>query len=78
MVFRGMAGVFSAWPLLLIVFVIVSPIGPHVLWEYSYRDFRDGYRVYYSCTYFGSRGPVDYMHGDDCPLIAIIDRRHVN
>lgn len=70
---RGIVKLFSAWPLLLIALFFISPIGPHLRWTYTYQDYY-GNRTYYACQYLGSRGFINYMHGDDCPFVVMIDR----
>lgn len=71
---RGLVKLLNAWPLLLVIAFIASPVGPHLRWTYEYRDISRNYRVYISCQYVGSRGMVNYMRGDTCPLLTIIDR----
>ena len=63
----------SAWPLLLVAAFFVFPISPHLRWQYTYRDI-GATRIYYHCTYLGAGGLIDYMHGDTCPFITLIDR----
>ncbi len=71
---RGMGSLGSLWPLLAIIVWWLAPTTVHMRWEYTYRDIGT-YRVYYDCTYLGPSGLVDYMHGDQCPFFALIDRR---
>lgn len=77
LILRGIGGLLGMWPLLLIAIFFLSPMGPHLRWSYEYRDLGASSRIYYACTYLGSRGFVRYMEGDDCPFIAMIDRRVV-
>lgn len=62
------------WKLLLIAVFFVSPVGPHLRWEYTYRDAY-GHRSYVSCTYLGSSGFITPGYLDDCPVIAWLDAR---
>ncbi|WP_316364644.1 hypothetical protein [Candidatus Thiodiazotropha sp. CDECU1] len=73
---RGIAGLLERWPLLLLAVVIVSPVGPHLRWEYSYREIGQ-HRIYLKCEYFGTRGVVAYRRGSECPLLVLIDLREV-
>lgn len=75
MVLRGIARSFSAWPLILIAAIVVSPISPHMRWNYHYQDFGSGNRIYTACEYLGARGYVSYMRDGDCPFITLVDRR---
>ena len=74
MIFRGLASVLKVWPLLLLVACIVSPVTPHLRWSYRYQDYGPE-RIYFTCSYVGVKGTVNYMHGDTCPFIAFIDLR---
>ena len=60
------------WPLLLIAAFFLSPVGPHLLWEYHYRGSRD---VRFNCSYIGSRGLVHPGYVEGCPYIAWLDAR---
>ena len=71
---RGIATLLNHWPLLLLIAFIVLPIGPHLRYEYSYRQF-GSHRYLFNCKYIGSRGIVFYSEKGGCPLFAIIDRR---
>jgi len=73
-ILRGIVGLFSVWPLLLAAAFVVFPISPHLRWQYTYRDF-GAERVYYHCTYLGAGGFVEYMRGDTCPFITLINRK---
>ena len=70
---RSIVNLFSLWPLLLVVAIIFSPISPHLRWEYTYRG-EGAFRVYYSCRYVGADGFVNYMRGEECPFITLIQR----
>lgn len=72
---RSIAGIISRWPLLLLAAFLISPIGPHLRWQYTYQEYGQ-HRVYVACEYLGAHGFVHYMdRGLDCPIIAVIDRR---
>jgi hypothetical protein len=75
-VIRFIAGMLERWPLLLLAAVIVSPVTPHLRWNYTYRDVGQN-RVYLKCDYIGVRGVVPYRRGSACPLLALIDLREV-
>lgn len=62
------------WKLAFIAAFFLSPVGPHMRWEYTYRDTY-GHRTYVSCTYLGSRGFITPDYLDDCPMIAWLDAR---
>lgn len=68
----AMSHTLKTWPLILIVFFFLSPIGPHLLWEYEYLGSRE-FRV--NCTYIGSRGLIDPGYVEGCPYIAWLDAR---
>lgn len=69
----------SLWPLALIALLFVSPTGPHVLWEYEYRNgLRPSYaapreRIYVRCTYLGARGLVTPDLAPQCPFVAFLN-----
>ena len=71
---RSTAYLLRHWFLLLIAALMFSPIGPHLLVWYTYKDF-NGHRVYNDCLYLGGRGLFERDNSDDCPAIVIIDRR---
>lgn len=76
MVLRGLAGLLSTWPLVLIAALVLSPVGPHVLTTYQYYDV-GGRRAHLSCDYLGVRGFVTRPgYGGQCPFLILIDRRH--
>lgn len=73
-VFGQVGGLFRHWLLFLIAALIVSPIGPHILWETSYTNAY-GRKVFHACTYIGTRGLITTGAMEDCSLIAILDTR---
>lgn len=72
--FRALSYVISQWKIALLIAFFVSPVGPHIRWEYTYNSVY-GQRVFLTCTYLGSRGFMtpDFIEG--CPVIAILDSR---
>ncbi len=72
--FKQLSGLFRYWLLFLVVAFFLSPVGPHLRWEYQYRDLL-GRRHYVSCTYLGSRGFVFANGTGNCPFIIILDSR---
>lgn len=72
MLLRLMVVLIRQWPLILIVLAIVSPISPHIRWQYNYHR-NDSYK--FNCHYMGTRGLVRYARTGDCPLIIWIDYR---
>jgi hypothetical protein len=71
---RMISGVLDHWRLALIAALFLSPVGPHLRWEYQYRDVY-GHRAYVSCTYLGARGFITPDYIEECPIIAVIDTR---
>ena len=71
---RGLVSLLSVWPLLLVSAFFVSPVGPHLLWDYLYEQ-RGSYRFMHACRYIGSRGFVYSQHMGECPYVTIIDQR---
>lgn len=71
---RSIAYLLRHWFLLLIAALMISPVGPHLLVWYTYKDY-GAYRDYSDCIYLGGRGLLERDYGDDCPVIVIIDRR---
>ena len=67
-----MGRALRAWPLILVAAFFLSPVGPHLLWEYHYRDSRE-YR--FDCSYIGSRGLIHPGYVEGCPYIAWLDAR---
>jgi len=73
-IFRMISGLLEHWKLALIAALFLSPVGPHLRWEYRYQDVY-GRKVFLSCTYLGARGFIkpDYIEG--CPVVAMLDAR---
>lgn len=71
---RSMAYLLRHWLLLSIAVLMISPIGPHLLVWYTYRDY-GGYRVYNDCLYLGGGGLMEFDNWGDCPVMIILDRR---
>ena len=68
-------GLIRLVPLLAVIGIAVSPVGPHIRWEYRYVD---GYspKIYISCTYLGARGRIVPEHlTPECPFLVILDSR---
>ncbi len=76
-IFRRIGRFFKHKPMaLLLIAFFVSPIGPHLRFEYEYRSFgSNGYRIHTRCTYLGSRGFVDVPLMPECPWFAFVDSR---
>jgi hypothetical protein len=66
MALRGLAALLEKWPLVMIAFLIISPITPHLLTQYS----GEGSAFY--CQYFGVRGAVSLPQTSECSLITFI------
>jgi type IV secretion system protein VirD4 len=60
----------------LLAVVIVSPVTPHLRWNYTYRNVGQ-HRVYVACDYIGACGVVPYRRGNACPLLVLVDLREV-
>lgn len=71
---RSTAYLLRHWFLLLIAALMISPVGPHLLVWYTYKDY-GAYRDMNDCIYLGGSGFIERDYGDDCPVIIIIDRR---
>lgn len=71
---RLLSAIIEHWKLALVIAFFASPIGPHLRWEYTYRDTY-GHRSYLGCTYLGSRGFITPNIAPDCPVIAFLDAR---
>ena len=71
---RVIGALLDRWPLVLIILFFVSPVGPHLRFEYTYRGSYD-HRNFVSCTYLGSRGFVTPSYMADCPVLAWLDSR---
>ena len=74
--FRLFGALLRKWPLFVILLICVSPVGPHVRWEYQYVGSYSN-KTYIRCDYMGSRGLLeDVPHlPPDCPFIVILDSR---
>ena len=71
---KQIGGLFRFWPLVLIAVFFISPVGPHLRWEYTYTDVY-GRRVFHACTYLGARGFIITDGYPDCPFVAVLDTR---
>ena len=72
---KALGWLVSKLPLIALVAIIISPVGPHMRWQYRYVD---GYsdRVYTHCIYIGARGQVVADHLTPyCPFFVILDSR---
>ena len=75
---RALSRVLNLWPLVVLAAVILSPIGPHIRWQYTYEQ-RGPYRHYVACQYLGGQGVVHYVQPPgECPFITLIDRRRIH
>lgn len=74
---RSFAGLLEQWPLFLLAAFLLSPVGPHLRVQTSYVQ-HGNYREMRACQYLGSRGWVNTVPGERCPLVAIIDRRVID
>jgi hypothetical protein len=71
----GLLGkLIKQWPLMVLVAVCISPVGPHLRTEYTYREVY-GEKYFISCDYIGSRGPITLTLVDACPFVTILDTR---
>ena len=62
------------WPHMLVAAFLISPIGPHLRFEYTYwGDI--GSPSFIECTYLGARGFVTTNLLSDCPVFAWLDAR---
>ncbi|MEM9375592.1 MAG: hypothetical protein AAGA72_05190 [Pseudomonadota bacterium] len=73
-VLRWLSGLSRHALLIALVAVVVSPIGPAMRWEYTYRNVY-GERVYLHCVYVGSRGFFAPSVREGCPLMIVADSR---
>ena len=67
---RLIGQLLKVWPIWAIVTLLYSPVQPYLRWQYTYQDF-GSYRVYYSCTYLGIKGMMNFRRGDQCPIVVI-------
>ena len=74
--FHFVSALLRRWQLVLIVGVAISPIGPHIRWQYTYTGSYS-HKTYMSCDYMGSRGLIiGVPHAPpNCPFILILDTR---
>lgn len=70
--FRLLGWLVKQWKLVLIAAFFLSPYGPHLRYEYTYREAY-GHRAYLSCTYLGSRGFVTPAYVEGCPIFIMLD-----
>lgn len=71
---RGIGYLIEKLPLVLLIVCVVSPVGPHLRIQYRYHaNYGDKYIT--DCVLLGSRGYVERVGNERCPLIAIIDTR---
>lgn len=75
MCLRSITYLLRHWFVLLIAALVISPVGPHLLVWYTYKDY-GAYKDMNDCIYLGGRGLVERDDGDICPVIVIIDRRN--
>ena len=73
-ILKGLGGLIQNWPLMAIMAFFVSPVGPHLRWQYSYYD-GFGSRSYIECSYWGSRGLVEARTPRGCPVVIWHDAR---
>ncbi|MEO0411736.1 MAG: hypothetical protein AAF221_07870 [Pseudomonadota bacterium] len=73
--FHVLGHIIAQWKLIVIVAFFVSPVGPHLRWEYEYRAGYNGYRAHVGCTYLGSRGFVSFASASQCPVLVWMDSR---
>ncbi len=71
---RGLVYLLRHWLLVLIAALMISPVGPHLLVWYNYRDY-GAYKGMNECLYLGGGGLVEMNDGDICPVIVMLDRR---
>lgn len=72
MVLRLFAHLLKAWPLLLILLMLLSPITPHLLWEYDYRQVGT-HKYKTQCRYIGVHGLKSQPAYGDCAFIQFIN-----
>ena len=75
MALRALSRLLELWPLFVIAAVLISPIGPHMRWQYIYEQ-RGPHRHYLDCLYLGGGGFVRYVQPNcQCPFLIVLDRR---
>ena len=67
MVLRVAGSILTYWKALLLLALILSPYGPHILLPNGHG--------YNSCTYLGSRGFIRAHIPGPCPAVALLDAR---
>ena len=72
LILKAMSFLLNHAALLLLLAFVLSPISPHLLWEYEYREIGRE-RVTTRCTYLGSRGFVTPDMRGVCPSIMILN-----
>lgn len=75
--FRGLAKLIMRWPLILLVVVVVSPIGPHLRIEYRYHGDQYSKQII-DCMLLGTRGYIYRIGHEHCSLVSIVDTRNEN
>ncbi|MCI0466833.1 MAG: hypothetical protein L0Y57_07495 [Beijerinckiaceae bacterium] len=71
---RGVIRLLELWPLLLILGLYVSPVQPHLRWQYRYIP-NGSDKIMIDCDYLGPRGFIKYRIGTRCPVIVVLDAR---
>ena len=69
---RYLAWGLDHWGYLLLLFCILSPIGPHVRVPYAVSYSAPQIFSGAACEYVGSRGVIVKADRSDCPIIVII------
>ena len=72
---RTLAHLLHHWPWLLLAAAFLSPISPHMLWQYDYIQHPGGNKLMIRCRYLGPHGFRPYKRGFDCPYFVLIDSR---
>ena len=75
-VFKLTSVLLRYWLLIVLAAIALSPIGPHLRWQYQYLGPYSN-KTFIRCDYIGSRGVVeDVPHlTPDCPFFVILDSR---
>ena len=73
---RGLARVLRLWPLFLVAFLVVSPAGPHMRFQYTYHQVGSA-KYMIDCEYLGARGFVRYVRSSTCPFFIWLDTREL-
>lgn len=72
LLFRSLSLMARLWPIALIAWLVLSPVGPHLRWQYSAYGPEQA-RTYTRCVYLGPRGFVAARIQPDCPLFALLN-----